>query len=65
MINHPLQLDWSEEENFLNRKDYERIRSQKPRYRHFPPPKRDSEDSDWNKNLYPHCYKASPIAGSP
>ena len=24
----------------------------------MPPPKRDSEESDWNENLYPHSYQA-------
>ena len=54
---HPLPSDWSEEENFWNGKDYEKTRPKKPRYRHFPCPKRDSEESDWNENLYPHCYR--------
>ena len=35
-----------------------KTRSHKPRYRHLPPPKRDSDNSDWNENLYPQNYKA-------
>ena len=55
--NHP-PSDWSDQENFWNGKTYEKTRSHKLRYRHFSLPKRESQDSNWNENLYPHCYRA-------
>ena len=47
----------SDQEDFWSGKEYEKTRSHKPRYRHLPPPKRDSDDSDWNENLYPQNYR--------
>ena len=38
--------------------DYEKIRPDRLRPVQMPPPKRDSEESDWNENLYPHSYQA-------
>ena len=49
---HPLPLSWKDKENFWNGKTYEKTRYLKPVS--FPPTKRDSEESDWNENLYPH-----------
>ena len=52
----PLPLDWSDQENFWNGTDYEKIRPERLRPVQMPSPKRDSEESDWNENLYPHSY---------
>ena len=54
---HPLPSDWSDQENFWNGEEYEKIRSHKARHRWMLPPKRDS-DSDRNDNLYPQNYRA-------
>ena len=53
---HPLPLDWSNQENFWNGKEYEKSKARRPRPYRMPP--KDDSDSDWNENLYPHNYRA-------
>ena len=51
--------NWSDHERFWEGKNYEQSKSsQKPKRKFWPPPKHDSEESDCNENLYPHCYRA-------
>ena len=55
---HPLPSDWSEQENFWNRKTYDKVRPTSLQPVQMPPTKCDSEESDWNENLYLHQYCA-------
>ena len=55
---HPPPSDWSNQENFGSGKTYDNIRPSSLKPVQMPPPKRDSEQSNWNENLYLHQYHA-------
>ena len=55
---HLLPSDWSEQENFWNGKTYDKVRPTSFRQVQLQPPKCDSEESNWNENLYPKNYRA-------
>ena len=55
---NPLPSDWSEQENIWSGKTYDKLRITTLNPVPMPPPIREDEESDWNKNLYPQNYRA-------
>ena len=51
---HPLPSDWSDQENFLYGKEYEKSRTHRPRPYRIPPKMTVTP----NENLHPHNYRA-------
>ena len=62
---HPPPSDWSNQENGWSGKTYGKTRASSLKPVQVPQTKRDSQESDYNENLYPHQYWAKVQSQAP